>query len=286
VWCLLAMLSKEEAVVLPAVLMVWNWYSSADRRLAALIDASRKALPTFGALAVYVVLRPWSGAFGPIDAPEYYRFTFAPASVARNAAEYVDRSCTTVILVLLVTFAIVRRRPTLPGGEGRIVLLSMLWLISGFALTLFLPIRSSLYAIFPAIGSCLAGAMVLQAFYRGAPARVRGVFAGLLVLAFALVPVYWSRNERWVAPADMSRRVVADLQAIGGSLPDGTRLVAIDDESEGLLSVFDGLFADAVTLYVDRGATGQLVDSNTTVSVDRDVVRLRFQGDSLVAEQP
>lgn len=285
VWCLLAMLSKEEAVVLPVVLMCWKWYSSDDRRLPVLIEAGTRTLPAVGAVALYVVLRAWSGAFGPMDAPEYYRFTFAPADVARNAAEYIDRACTLVILAILLTLAIVRRRPALPSGERRVVQLSMLWLVSGFALTLFLPIRSSLYALFPSIGSCLAGAMVLQAFHRGAPARVRGVVITLLVLAFALVPVYWSRNERWVTPADLSHRVVADLQAIGGSFPHGSRLLAIDDESEGLLGVFDGLFADAVTLYVDRDTTGQLVDSKATMPVDRDIVRLRLRGDSLVAEQ-
>jgi hypothetical protein len=71
--------------------------------------------------------------------------------------------------------------------------------------------------------------VIMQALHRAAPQRVRGAFVGLIVLVFALVPVYRSRNDRWVVPADLSRRLVADLQAIGASAPDGTRFIAIDD---------------------------------------------------------
>jgi len=286
IWCLLAMLSKEEAVVLPIALIVWRWYSRDGQPLANLTHTIRKALPVIGALGAYAVLRVWSGAFGPLNAPDYYRFTFDADSVTRNALEYLDRSCTIVVLILLVTFAIVRRGPPLQAGERRAILLSTLWLILGFALTVFLPIRSSLYALFPSIGSCLAGAVLIQAFHRVAPGRVRGTLVALLVLAFALVPVYRARNERWVEPANLSSRIVDDLQSIGGSLPHRARLLAVDDAGDRLLSVFDGLFSEAVTLYVGHGATGQLVGSTVSTSADRDVVRLYLQGDSLVIEKP
>jgi len=154
----------------------------------------------------------------------------------------------------------------------------------------FLPLRSSLYALFPSIGACLAGAVVLQAIHRRAPDRVRRAFLVLTVLMFALVPVYRSRNDRWVAPADLSRHIVPDLQAIGASVPDGARLIAVDEgdseKGEGLSSVFDGLFADAVTLYVGRGCTGTLIDaSDAVLTDDRDAIILRLRGQSLVADE-
>ena len=284
-WSLLAMLSKEEAIVLPFVLVCWRWYLSEDRRLSSILDISRKALPVFGALAAYLFMRGASGAFGPLNAPDYYRFTFEPSSVARNVAEYVDRSCAIVAIVLLLTLVLVQTRPTVSRQERRTLLLCALWLISGFALTVFLPIRSSLYALFPSIGSCLAGGVLMQAFHRVAPDRVRMAWLALVVLAFALVPVYRARNDRWVAPADLSRRLVADLRTVGASIPDNTRLLAVDEDASdgGLRSVFDGLFADAVLLYVGRGVTGQLVDPATGAIDAHDVV-LRLRSGALVAQ--
>jgi hypothetical protein len=110
----------------------------------------------------------------------------------------------------------------------------------------------------------------------------------LLVLMFALVPVYRLRNARWVAPADLSRRLVADLRAIGASAPAGTRLIAIDhgDPDMGLSSAFGGLFADAVTLYVGRGCTGDLIDGSREPStIERqDAIILRLRDGSLIAD--
>src|SRR4030095_12921177 len=222
----LAMLSKEEAVVLPAMLLLWSWQSSEDGTLRGLARSIGKAFPAVAALAGYMVLRIASGAFGPLNAPEYYRFTFAPAAVARNIVEYGHGSATIVGLVVLLAMAVGWKRPVLAAREWRTVVVGGVWLVAGFALTVFLPLRSSLYALFPSIGSCLAGAVIMQALHRAAPHRVRGALIGLIVLMFLLVPVYRSRNERWVAPADLSRRLVADLQAIGTSVPAGKRVIA------------------------------------------------------------
>jgi len=287
-WSFLAMLSKEEAIVLPAMLVLWSWQSSGDGTLRGLARSIGKASPAVAALAGYMVLRIASGAFGPLNAPEYYRFTFAPAAVARNIAEYADRSCTVVVLVVLLAMAVGRKRPALAAREWRTVLVGAVWLVAGFALTVFLPLRSSLYALFPSIGSCLAGAVIMQALHRAAPQRVRVAFVVLVVLMFALVPVYRSRNDRWVAPADLSRRLVADLRAIGASVPAGTRFIAIDDErDEGISSAFGGLFADAVTLYVGRGCSGELFDRSSAPRQDggRNSIVLRLRGGSLVADE-
>jgi len=287
-WSLLAMLSKEEAVVLPAILLLWSWLSSQYGMSGALVRSSKGAVPTAAALVAYMFLRNMSAAFGPMDAPAYYRFTFAPAAVARNVVEYADRSCTVVVLVVLLALACARTRPILSARDRRAVLACVVWLVAGFALTVFLPLRSSLYALFPSIGSCLGGAVLMQALHRAAPHRVRGAVVALIVLMFVLVPVYRSRNERWVAPADLSRRLVADLQAIGALAPAGTRFIAIDDgdPDEGLRSAFDGLFADAVTVYVGRGCTGELFDRSSAPGRDerQHAIVLHLRDGSLVAD--
>src|SRR5687768_5958128 len=78
---LLAMLSKEEAVALPALLSV---LTLSERRARALAQT----WPLWAALAVYLGLRLQSGAFWAGDAPSYYQFSFAPGLLARNVLEY------------------------------------------------------------------------------------------------------------------------------------------------------------------------------------------------------
>jgi hypothetical protein len=264
-WSFLAMLSKEEAVVLPAMLVLWSWQSSGDGTLRGLARSIGESIPAVGALAGYMALRIASGAFGPLK-----RTGVLPLHVCAGGRREKHRGVRRSVVhessssSCCSRWRLAGNRPALAAREWRTVLVGAVWLVAGFALTVFLPLRSSLYALFPSIGSCLAGAVIMQALHRAAPQRVRVAFVGLVVLMFALVPVYRSRNDRWVAPADLSRRLVSDLRAIGASVPAGTRFIAIDDErDEGMSSAFGGLFADAVTLYVGRGCSGELFDRSS-----------------------
>src|SRR5258706_5272451 len=87
-----AMLCKEEAVVLPALFLTLDLTHVPERN-----NAGRgghvvlRSLPLLAALGLYGFLRVHSGAFAPLDAPDYYRFTLAPRAVLRNIAQYFDR---------------------------------------------------------------------------------------------------------------------------------------------------------------------------------------------------
>ena len=100
VFCLLAMLSKEEAVVLPFLLGAWlalpEWNTSYG------LSSILSAWPLFAALAIYLVLRLQSGAFWPATAPSYYRLTIQPSILFSNALEYLDRGATWPAVVALL----------------------------------------------------------------------------------------------------------------------------------------------------------------------------------------
>lgn len=81
-WCLLALLSKEEAVTVPFFLAGWSWMTDAPGERWQVF---RRMWPMFAALGIYLVLRMNSDAFWPGDAPSYYRFVFTPARVLKNA---------------------------------------------------------------------------------------------------------------------------------------------------------------------------------------------------------
>jgi len=259
-WCLAALLSKEEAVTLPLLLLGWFWYSQHARPAPGTLV--RAAVPLVLALGIYAVLRWHSGAFGPVNAPDYYQFTFAPSAVARNVLEYADRSSTCAALVIIAAVLIAGRLPNLlepdRPANGALERFAILWIVAGFAVTVFLPLRSSLYALCPSIGSALVAGSLLQRLQHTPAARMHRV-AVLLLLPLLLLPLYRTRNQRWVRPADTSAGFVADLQALRPLIPSGTHIVALDAADERLSGAFEGLFSDAVTLFVHRDVTGEIV---------------------------
>jgi hypothetical protein len=139
-----------------------------------------------------------------------------------------------------------------------------------YALTVFLPIRSSLYALVPSAGCALVAGACASRALRADPVRFARAAAVLLAVAAALVPVYWDRNERWVAPADLSRHVMESIQATTSSFPAGGRVVLVDQREAGvgLDEAFSQLFPDALALYAGDAWIGQVVQPGTALPVD------------------
>jgi hypothetical protein len=88
----------------------------------------------------------------------------------------------------------------------------VLWLCFGFGLTIFLPVRSSLYAVFPSVGSAIAAALLVSAMWPNVNNRARITLTAVaLVLPLALLPVYRARGDRWVSSAQLSDSVLNQL---------------------------------------------------------------------------
>jgi hypothetical protein len=271
--CLGALLSKEEVLALPAVLTVFAWKTGGQ---------PLRTWPMWLALVIYLALRSTSGAFTPATAPDFYRLSLAPALLVRNVAEYADRAGTlsaaaSVVMLLLVARAPQRDSPD--GGAGRrwfsgeerhALMFAALWIPAMYALTVLLPIRSSLYALVPSAGCALVAGACASRALRASPVRFARAAAALLAVAAALVPVYWDRNERWVAPADLSRHVMESIQATTSSFPAGGRVVLVDQREAGvgLDEAFSQLFPDALALYAGDAWIGQVVQPGTALPVD------------------
>lgn len=280
--CLAALLSKEEVVALPLVvtLLVAGSAGSPFRR-------------TWGmwlALPVYAVLRTGSGAITPATAPDYYRYTFAPAAILQNLGAYIDRAGTVAIGVSLLLFLLTlgSRRPAGPSGfteaERRALWFAALWIPATYALTVLLPVRSSLYALIPSAGSALVVAAFASRALRLVPSRAVVASAALIAIVAALVPIYRSRNVRWVEPADLSRYVMESVQATTTSFPAGGRVVLIEDPAAELTlaDAFDQLFPSALTLYAGDIWEGHLVPPGTVVPGDgRTMITYELRGGTL-----
>lgn len=244
-WTLAALWSKETAVLLPPILWVWAWLWARDVR-----TAWRQTWPAFATLGAYLVLRSRTEAMTPLSAPSYYRFTVAPVHVATNILQYADRACTWAGLILLLLALIVRRRPRFARAERRVMTAGLTWLALGYALAIFLPVRSSLYACLPSVGAVLIAAAVATALWRElAPANAMRTATAALVLPFVLWPLYHVRNRRWVEPADRSTVVLAGIAQWAGHLPAGSTLT-IEDEQQDRVSI-DSVFGSQLPAAVN-----------------------------------
>ena len=274
-----ALLSKEEAVLLPLVLLLWRVVL--NRNVAATIGAWWLLIP----LPLYAIARLRTGAITPFDAPDYYTFTFAPVAVVRNFAEYFDRSWTFALAGLLLLWC--WGRPTVALDENRspVALCGIAWFLCGLAITVLLPVRSNLYACWPSVGAALACAAVADVWFERMTERQlrRAAVTAVLVLT-ALVPVYLLRNERWVEIADLSRDTMVTLPRC--SEVNCSAILLEDDPRtrRNFVSTF-GEFDTAARLFLGRDISTNVVAApveRTAAGTDGNcVLRIRLTNDVL-----
>jgi hypothetical protein len=263
-FCFLALLSKEEAVLLPAILTVFAWlYREHGSARTALKDVWAMWL----ALAIYALLRINSGAFGPTNLPAHYPVVSGVSELMRNAGEYAVRAGLIASIASLVIVLAVRPSLPLQRDERRLIVFGALWIAGFFAITIVAANRSDLYALTPSIGCALIVAALASCGLRSRPSRFRLACTGLLAAVFVLIPTYWLRDGRWAEPADISARAMQAIGSETGSAPRG-HLVLLDDESRryGLESAFGTLLPEAVRLLKGDGWTADLKRTNETCS--------------------
>ena len=263
-----ALASKEEAVMLPlivaALLMLGT---SADRRRVA-IDA----LSMCGVLACYLVLRYRTPAFTLTTAPWFYAPTRDIRLIVRNVLEYVDRGATIGLVVCLVAIAAFRRLPMVGRPEQRAIAAGIAWFALAFVPTVLIPVRSSLYAVFPSVGMAVAVAVVVDLLLRTERMpRHQVVFAAALASVVVCAPIYRQRNAPWVEAARVSRRVMRVISTdVDGRYSRG--LIVLEDERTRISNfrdAFGSLATEAVQLV-----TGQPLEAEVLVPTSTDRVEV------------
>jgi hypothetical protein len=249
------MLSKEEAVLLPALFAAWAAIRHDGPPAARIRAAARGAWPAAAALAAYAALRVRTAAMTFADAPSFYQARIDAGTFAANLLEYADRSATLAAAVALAAVLAAGRRPRLDAGARRILALAAVWTVALFAITVWLPVRSSLYAVTPAVGAALAAATVAAACWEGMPAsRRRRTAIAALALPLVLWPVYHARNQRLANEARLSASALTTLSALRGAAPAVEAVVLVDDRTArpSLYHAFGSLAPDAVALALGR----------------------------------
>jgi hypothetical protein len=243
----LALFSKEESLALLVIFAAAYWLRLPVRQ------APRVRLFVFlvGALALvlsYAALRVHSGALTPGTAPSYYRFTASPTVIARNVLEYSDRACSYAAAASVIAWMLLRPRRV--EINRRVIVFGCVWLLAGFALTIWLPVRSSLYACFPAVGAAVIAVELCSGFWRAASRRREWALIALVVVPIVCAPLYVARNHRWTDLADFSSRVLNDVADHADALRGRPWLILIDDRRQrvNIESAFGALVTDAVSL--------------------------------------
>ena len=252
---LVAMLAKEEAVMLPFILSGWAWVLAEESSESHTARIVRLTWPTWLALAIYFALRAQTAAMTPLNATDAYRFVLSPGALVGNALEYLDRACTFSAIVVIVAHLIAWRRPAITPAITRVLVLAAIWFAGTFALTIFVPNRSSLYALLPSVAPALVSGFLLQQLWDGSTRGIhRRLVAAGVILPILLLPVYWSRNVRWVEIAELSSETFAAIHRVVGERPDADRIVFHDDRStrRSFANAYDQLLPDAVRLAAGR----------------------------------
>jgi len=270
---LCGLFSKEDAIVVPIVALVCL---VADERLDR--AAALRVIGWMGvAVAAYAALRLQTPAMMPGTAPSYYRFTSDPRTIAVNVLSYLDRGFTASAVIILVTAAVYGRVPAFTAAQRKWLFAAAVWFVAGIAITVWLPVRSDLYAMFSSVGAVLACAVVVDAVRARAtrPSRDRVMAIMLAAIVAILVPAYWPRNDRFVEPARFAARVQDVLQRDRDSLPS-TGLIVFHDEPgrfQTFANALDGLATDAVRLWTERELKGEIAGSNDAAVRPDEVAR-------------
>ena len=156
----------------------------------------------------------------------------APGALVANALEYLDRACTFSVIVLIVAHLVAWRPPAMTTDVRRVLILGAIWFVGTFALTIFVPNRSSLYALLPSVAPALVAGFLLQHLWdRSTATHRRRLVAVAVSLPVLLLPVYWTRNVRWTEIAELSSDTFAVVRRVALERPDVDRLIFRDDRS-------------------------------------------------------
>lgn len=278
---LAALLCREDALAVPLIVAAWAWLLEDERR-QIFRDLCLLAVVT----ALYVSLRLSTDAITPATAPTFYRLTWQLSALGVNSLHYVDRAFTSTAVLALLALAAYRRMPLFASVDRRLIALAAVWFVAGLCITVRVPVRSSLYAVFPSV----AAAMLYGQFIQLLRARAGiGSRDGHLLLALAsillLIPALNIRNDRWVEPARVSARVFDVLKT--NAIPGWVTAVVFRDEPvpfSSFAGAFAGVEASALKVFTGRDLQGVVTagdgeiarsgDDTLTLRLERGRVRI------------
>jgi arylsulfatase A-like enzyme len=221
-----ALLCKEMAISLPALLLCWDLVV----RRARPFDAVRATLPLWLVAGAYVVVRTLVFSI-PSSGPYAVKLG---AFLLESAVTYVDWAARALFLtadrrieaVLLVAAALAFWAAS-PDARRR-ALFGLLWFAIALGPVIFLPNHVyRFYLFFPTVGLVIAIAALVEApasRIPWRPLRAGLAFAPALIFILLSHQVLQGPAALRQRQVDLGHAIVAQLRALHPELPDGTRV--------------------------------------------------------------
>jgi hypothetical protein len=264
---LVALLSNESAVVLPALLFAVALCEAGSLGWRVFANAARRAAPYAALVAVYLALR--FGALADVGG----RALYAPSldlHVLRNAAAQIEIASGGALglaalagLALAGGFAL-RKTGHAAGGLARAALLCWVWVAIGLLPFVALPFTNARFSIAIEAPLALFAALALEALARTCAAGPRRALE-LACLALPLLLFPWAPLlERGRQPVgDPPRRLVAWISARAPSLPSASRIVVL----YGVEGLADAAAGESLRSLAYNGALASAVWPDHSVSL-------------------
>ena len=155
-------------------------------------------------------------------------------------------------IALFLGFVLFRAKGVrLEPGERRAFLCGATWLVGGYGITVFLPVRFQPVRRRPLDRRMSRRRDCVNALWRSATCRTghRALIAGI-VLPVCLIPVYKARTQEFVRLSDLSTQVVRDIIDETRNLPADSAVVIVDDPATrmNVSAIFGTLLNEAVLL--------------------------------------
>jgi hypothetical protein len=209
---LLALLSKETALLLPVLLALLPGDQPEPTRwnLMGIVG-----MLTMG--AVLFAIRTHVGAMMPTTANAHYGLIRPLARWIRSLENYNGRVLPNVIgLLAIVGVPIWLRRRTAPQWNGRVLTRYLMFAIAWFGVFILpvlpIPARSELYLYFPGVGLCLLAAAILQTL-SASPDNGRLLTASLVIYALLFGTYQATRSYAMSKDLDFSAKLMSALRA-------------------------------------------------------------------------
>jgi hypothetical protein len=240
-----ALLSKEEAAVLPVLLALVAW-AGRPRRIQT--SRWREPLVMLAAIVTVLVIRSlvihgFGGYGGQQLTVKRAAGSLASFSVAALSAPQLQVLAHLVLLVVPVGIAVllaigIRRlwRVTQGGSSARLAVAGVAWFFVAIALVLNQPLNlntgnGNRLLLLPSVGLALTAGVLIDRGLAGLvnPSRRRAACGALAVLATACAVSCVLGALDWRTAGSESRRLIADVERLG---PRGARLAALSVPSD------------------------------------------------------
>ncbi len=278
-----ALLSKEDALAVPVIILAGMALKPVGRREWITDSVVMAAL-----VVAYLILRGHTDAITPATAPDAYRLTWRPSHVLENGLHYLDRAGTSTLILLLLTSMAYRTLTPWRRLDHSRLLMAATWFVAGLGLTIAVPVRSSLYVVFPSVAAAILYAACVESCRSSNTSNRDPRLIAVLAAVLLLIRAYGIRNDRYVEPARVSTRAFHAIRDAPAAL-DSARAVRFIHEPTRFSNFSAGFAkaeAHALKVYTGRDMPGQVVPTEGAGGAPPYTLIVRLANGRVVVSEP